>query len=304
MEIAFTAIASVAVGLAIGVLSGLIGVGGGTILVPVFKLAYGMPAIAATATSLFTIIPTSAAGVVTHIRNKTCIPVLGLAAGIGGACTSSLGVWLASLSPEWAIMVAAALVIGYSAATMLQKALKLWRRQRAQGADADGRAGDDVAEGATAGADVAEGATDAAVAARAPSAAAFPRIEGFSTRKTVVAGAAIGLGAGLVSGYVGVGGGFIMIPLFMQVFRMPMRLTSGTSLIAIMLLATPATIAQAVLGNIDWVAGICVALGTMPGAAIGSRLITRVPELALRLVFSGFLFVAATLLVLNQLHVF
>ena len=294
MEIAFTAIASVAVGLAIGVLSGLIGVGGGTILVPVFKLAYGMPAIAATATSLFTIIPTSAAGVVTHIRNKTCIPVLGLAAGIGGACTSSLGVWLASLSPEWAIMVAAALVIGYSAATMLQKALKLWRRQRAQGADADGRAGDDVAEGAT----------DAAVAARAPSAAAFPRIEGFSTRKTVVAGAAIGLGAGLVSGYVGVGGGFIMIPLFMQVFRMPMRLTSGTSLIAIMLLATPATIAQAVLGNIDWVAGICVALGTMPGAAIGSRLITRVPELALRLVFSGFLFVAATLLVLNQLHVF
>lgn len=294
MEIAFTAIASVAVGLAIGVLSGLIGVGGGTILVPVFKLAYGMPAIAATATSLFTIIPTSAAGVVTHIRNKTCIPVLGLAAGIGGACTSSLGVWLASLSPEWAIMVAAALVIGYSAATMLQKALKLWRRQRAQGADADGRAG----------ADVAEGATDAAVAARAPSAAAFPRIEGFSTRKTVVAGAAIGLGAGLVSGYVGVGGGFIMIPLFMQVFRMPMRLTSGTSLIAIMLLATPATIAQAVLGNIDWVAGICVALGTMPGAAIGSRLITRVPELALRLVFSGFLFVAATLLVLNQLHVF
>lgn len=313
MEIAFTAIASVAVGLAIGVLSGLIGVGGGTILVPVFKLAYGMPAIAATATSLFTIIPTSASGVVTHIRNKTCIPALGLAAGIGGACTSSLGVWLASLSPEWAIMVAAALVIGYSAATMLQKALKLWRRQRAQGADADGRAGADATEGATAGADVAEGAAAGAAtaaaradaaAARVPSATAFPRIEGFSTRKTVAAGAAIGLGAGLVSGYVGVGGGFIMIPLFMQVFRMPMRLTSGTSLIAIMLLATPATIAQAVLGNIDWVAGICVALGTMPGAALGSRLIARVSELALRLVFSGFLFVAATLLVLNQLHVF
>ena len=58
------------------------------------------------------------------------------------------------------------------------------------------------------------------------------------------------------------------------------------------------------LGNVDWVAGIMVAIGTIPGAAIGSKLIVRVPELVLRFVFSAFLLVAAALLVLNQLGVF
>lgn len=271
---------SVVIGLAVGMLSGLLGVGGGTILVPVFRLIYGMPAIAATATSLFTIIPTSASGVVTHIRNKTCVPALGLAAGIGGACTSSIGVWLATLSPEWAIMVACALVIGYSALTMFGKAIALWRRQHSELA-----APDQVTQPQGHG--------------PASSLAA-----GLSTRRMVVIGALIGLGAGLVSGYVGVGGGFVMIPLFMQILRTPMKLASGTSLLAVMILAVPATVAQAVLGNIDWVAGLFVAAGTIPGAALGSRLIARVPELALRFGFSGFLLVAAVLLVVNQLNVF
>ena len=110
MELFFLIAGSAAVGVAVGILSGLLGIGGGTVLVPVFKLLYGMPAIAATATSLFTIIPTSLSGVVTHLRNNTCIPALGVAAGIGGAIMSPLGVWLASVSPDWAIMTAAALV--------------------------------------------------------------------------------------------------------------------------------------------------------------------------------------------------
>ena len=76
-----------------------------------------------TATSLFTIIPTSISGAISRIRNKTCIPKLGIAAGLGGACMSPIGIWLATLSPEWAIMGVAALVLGYSAFTMFRKAL-------------------------------------------------------------------------------------------------------------------------------------------------------------------------------------
>ena len=79
---------AVVVGLLVGVLSGLLGIGGGTIMVPIFRLGFGLSAIEATATSLFTIIPTSLSGCVTHIKNKTCIVPLGLAAGIGGAITS------------------------------------------------------------------------------------------------------------------------------------------------------------------------------------------------------------------------
>ena len=118
------AAASLVVGLLVGVLAGLLGVGGGMLLVPAFKLGYAMDSLMCTATSLFTIIPTSVSGAISHIRNRTCLPKLGIAAGLGGACLSPVGVWLAALSPDWCVMGAAALIIGYSAVTMFRKALK------------------------------------------------------------------------------------------------------------------------------------------------------------------------------------
>ena len=107
----------------------------------------------------------------------------------------------------------------------------------------------------------------------------------------------------LASGYVGVGGGFIMVPLMLSLIHIPMKLASGTSLIAVMILAVPGTITQAVLGNINWVAGIAVACGSIPGAALVAKLIPKVPERQLRFLFAGFLVVAAVLLVVNQLGV-
>ena len=127
---------SLVVGLAVGVLAGLLGIGGGMLLVPAFKLGYAMDSLMCTATSLFTIIPTSVSGAISHIRNKTCLPKLGVAAGLGGACLSPLGVWLATLSPDWAVMGAAALIIAYSSVTMFRKALKAPKVPRGAGAGA------------------------------------------------------------------------------------------------------------------------------------------------------------------------
>lgn len=279
MDIILLVISSVGIGIAVGILSGLLGIGGGTILVPIFKLLFGLPAVMSTATSLFTIIPTSLSGSITHFQKKTCIPLLGIMAGLGGACTSPLGVWLASISPEWTIMVAAALVIAYSAITMFAKAMKLRKKQRLE----------------------THGEKNTAPA-QEQNLATF--LEGIAKNKLVLFGLAIGAVAGLMSGYIGVGGGFLMVPLFMQLLNTPMKLTSGTSLIAVMILAVPGTITNAVMGNIDWVAGIFVALGAIPGAAIGSRLISRIPEFQLRLLFSAFLIIAAALLVLNQIGIF
>ena len=94
-------------------------------MVPIFRLGFGMSAISSTATSLFTIIPTSLAGLITHVKNKTCIPKVGVLCGLGGACTSPLGVYLASISPSWAIMLAAAAIIGYSSYSMFRKAIRM-----------------------------------------------------------------------------------------------------------------------------------------------------------------------------------
>lgn len=264
MDIFAAYIAPVLVGIGIGILSGMLGIGGGTVLVPIFRLAFDMSAIMSTATSLFTIIPTSISGAVSHVRAKTCVVSLGVAAGIGGACTSPLGVWLATMSPGWAIMAAAALIIGYSALSMLRKAFAM---------------------------------KPAAAPAVAPAEAAS---DFKPTRTHLLIGAGIGLAAGLASGYVGVGGGFIMVPLMLSLIGIPMKKASGTSLIAVMILAVPGVIEQGMLGNIDYLAGIMVAIGSIPGAIIGARLVRKVPERILRFIFGGFLIVAAVLLVLNE----
>ena len=120
-----TFIIAAIIGVIIGIFSGLLGIGGGTLMVPIFRLGFGMSAISSTATSLFTIIPTSLAGLITHVKNKTCIPKVGVLCGLGGACTSPLGVYLASISPSWAIMLAAAAIIGYSSYSMFRKAIRM-----------------------------------------------------------------------------------------------------------------------------------------------------------------------------------
>ena len=272
MDVFAAFIAPALAGVFVGVMSGLLGVGGGTIMVPIFRLAFGMSPLASTATSLFAIIPTSISGVVAHARAKTCVPKLGLALGVGGAVMSPMGVWLASVSPGWLVICVAAIVIGFSAFKMFKKAVKCAPAPRA------GRAGGN-AQGAS-----------AKVVPDQP----------VLSRKQYLQGACIGLIAGLASGYVGVGGGFIMVPLMLAVLDIPMSLASGTSLIAIMILAIPGVIEQGLLGNIEYLAGIAIVVGSIAGALVGARLVRVVPERQLRFIFGGFLLVAAVMLMLNE----
>ena len=286
VEVLVHFVAPALVGVLIGIASGLLGIGGGTVMVPIFRLAFGMSATMSTATSLFAIIPTSISGAISHVKGKTCIPALGIAAGLGGACLSPAGVWLAQLSPDWLVMLAAALIIGYSAINMFKKAFKIPRAgQPAEGADA--------------------AAAAPSLTSSVDAAAAAPTADDSSlSRKQLLQGAAIGLVAGLASGYVGVGGGFIMVPLMLSIIGIPMRKASGTSLIAVMILAIPGVIEQGIIGNINYLAGIAIVIGTIPGAVIGARLVTKVPERTLRLLFGCFLIVAAVMLVLNEVGIF
>ncbi len=338
---------SLLVGLLVGILSGLLGVGGGTLFMPLFKLAYGLPAIACTATSMMAIVFTSVSGAVSHLRNRTCLPWLGLAAGLGGALTSPVGVYLATLSPEWMIMVAAAAIIAYSAITMLRKGLalpklakgevkqqlrKFWSNRKptssrpsastpsssrpsastpssSRPSEASGEIFATPEASSEAGKisplrPAASGRDDEvggpAASGRDDEVAAS---DFHPTFPLVAKGALIGLCAGVMSGYVGVGGGFIMVPMMLQILKAPMRLVSGTSLIAVFILAVPSVIYQAILGNVAWAAGIAIAIGSMPGAVIGAKVLPYVPERALRLMFGGFLLVVAALMVVNQLGV-
>lgn len=309
------------VGVGVGVLSGLLGIGGGTVMVPLFRLAFGMEPIAATATSLFTIVPTSISGMWKHAKNKTSLPRVGIVCGLTGACLSPVGVWAANVSPGWAIMGAAAVVVMYSSFTMLKKALAAPKGGAAKGSrkacEKKATTSDAVAVGAAGAVAAAVATGDAAaasLAATAPVAAGGSSAAGAQaapleapaiklTPKYVAKVALIGVVAGFMSGYVGVGGGFIMVPLFVSMLGIPMRLASGTSLTAVCILAIPGVIEQAVLGNIDYMVGVAMMIGSIPGAIVGANLVKRVPERALRFAFALFLLLMAVLLVANEASV-
>lgn len=278
-------VAAAIIGVAIGILSGMLGIGGGTVMVPLFRLAFGLDPLAATATSLFSIIPTSLAGLSKHLRNGTCIPRIGLICGFAGACASPLGVLAATHSPNWAVMGGTSLVIGYSSITMLRRGIAAVRAERAAAAASPSKAAGTCAEGAKA----TEGARSSTEAAHVA-----------MTTRTVAAMIAIGLIAGFMGGYVGVGGGFIMVPLFISVLGISMREASGTSLVAVCILAVPGVIEQALLGNVHVSVGLAIAVGSMPGSILGASLVKRIPESALRLLFASFLLVVAVILVLNE----
>lgn len=313
-----TFIIAAIIGVIIGIFSGLLGIGGGTLMVPIFRLGFGMSAISSTATSLFTIIPTSLAGLITHVKNKTCIPKVGVLCGLGGACTSPLGVYLASISPSWAIMFAAAAIIGYSSYSMFRKAIRMPKiapqgESAVTGKDLEKEAEKAARAAQAAQAQAAQAAQAAAVqdegqtgstkaAANTTKTASAPKEETFKLSvKKVALCLLIGLIAGLASGYVGVGGGFIMVPLFISLLGIMMRQASGTSLVAVTILAIPGVVEQGLLGHIDYIAGIAMAVGSIPGAVIGASLIRKVPERKLRFVFGAFLLISAVVLLFNEL---
>ena len=96
----------------------------------------------------------------------------------------------------------------------------------------------------------------------------------------------IGIGAGVLSGLLGIGGGLIMVPAFTGWVRLPIKAALGTSLACVAVLAVPGTITHAALGNIDWLYALPLCIGIVPGARIGSHLAIRSSDRALRLIVS------------------
>ncbi|MCA1838730.1 MAG: sulfite exporter TauE/SafE family protein [Actinomycetota bacterium] len=94
----------------------------------------------------------------------------------------------------------------------------------------------------------------------------------------------LGIVTGAMSGLLGVGGGFLMVPVFTRVFKMKVKTAIGTSLAVISVIVTPNLIAQSYVGNIDWKVAALLAMGVIPGAWLGAGLAIRAPEQKLRVV--------------------
>ncbi len=102
---------------------------------------------------------------------------------------------------------------------------------------------------------------------------------------------AIGLVGGLLSGLFGIGGGVVIVPALVLLLVMPQRLAAGTSVAAILPAAVVGAISYAVQGNVDWTAGMLLAVGIVVGSQVGSLLLAKLSLGFLQWLFLGFLLV-------------
>ncbi len=100
---------------------------------------------------------------------------------------------------------------------------------------------------------------------------------------------AVGLLAGLLSGLFGVGGGTVIVPLLVLVLAFNQRIAAGTSLAAIVPIASVGVISYALNDSVAWIPGLILAAGAVVGAQIGTWLLPRVSLIALRWSFIAFL---------------
>ena len=111
--------------------------------------------------------------------------------------------------------------------------------------------------------------------------------------------AAIGIAAGAFSGLFGVGGGTVIVPLLILWFAYGEREATGTSLAAIVIIASFATIGQALNGNVEWLDGLLIAVPAVGGVLVGATIQQRIDQRTISLLFAGMLILAAIQLVIE-----
>lgn len=128
-----------------------------------------------------------------------------------------------------------------------------------------------------------------------------------AARESLGRGIAWGVGLGVATGLVGVGGGFLIVPVLVLVRRLPMAVAVGTSLAIIAVNSTTGFLHSLVpIGSsaapvtIDWsIVGVFTALG-IAGSLVGSSLAGRINDRLLKRLFAGFLVAMAIYIVIRQ----
>jgi uncharacterized membrane protein YfcA len=111
--------------------------------------------------------------------------------------------------------------------------------------------------------------------------------------------AAIGTLAGLFSGLFGVGGGVVMVPLLVLWLGFDEHKATGTSLAAIVIIATVATAVQATYGNVHLREGVLVGVPAVAGVIAGTELQRRISPRVISLIFAAMLVATAIDLLLR-----
>jgi uncharacterized membrane protein YfcA len=109
----------------------------------------------------------------------------------------------------------------------------------------------------------------------------------------------IGVAVGTYGTLVGLGGGFLVVPLLLLAYKLSPPAAAATSLVVVFLNSASGSVGYLRRGRVELRAGVLLALGTIPGALIGPAIATRLPQHVFKLVFASFLISMALFLFLR-----
>jgi uncharacterized membrane protein YfcA len=97
----------------------------------------------------------------------------------------------------------------------------------------------------------------------------------------------LGILVGILAAIMGVGGGFIMVPVMVYLLRMPMHVVVGTSLFQILFTCVNVTVQQASMNHtVDFVLALILLIGSSTGAQVGARLSKKLRADQLKIMMS------------------
>lgn len=234
-------------GLGVGVLVGITGMGGGSLMTPLLIIVFGIKPVVAVGTDLAYAAVTKTVGGWRHFRQGTVFPRLAFWLAVGSCPGALLGVWLLErLRVAWGEDFDTFMLVAIGGTLMLTGGLVLLR-----------------------------------ALALADHAARERGAFRMQTRHKVAA-VALGGSIGLVLGITSAGSGTLIAIGLILGFRLSPRRVVGTDVAHAAVLLWVAALAHLVSGNVDFGLAGTILIGSIPGVWLGAHLATRLPEKGLR----------------------
>lgn len=243
-------------GFLIGLSLGALGGGGSILAVPVLVYAAGQTPQQATTTSLVLVTLTALIGIVPHWRAGRVRVVPGLLFSLAGVGASLLGShWNHAVDQDVLLLTFAGLMLVAAFAMCRRTCDFLSRRPKPVGA----------------------------AVAVAPRAAV--QVDLGTVAKVVLAGSVVGL----LTGFFGVGGGFVIVPALVLALGFSMPEAVGTSLLVITVNSMVALTTRLHAGQLDWAVVLPFTIASLGGVVVGSRLAGKGDPRTLQRWFVGLL---------------
>ena len=258
-------LAALALGLLIGLAIGALGGGGSILTVPALVFVLGLSAREATTASLVIVGVAAATASVSHARSHHTRWAAGGLIALLGVPASLLGTMLNRRVDPNVLLLCFALVMLLAAVGMLARARAV-AKSRSAGSSPSTSLDDE------AGAQVPGGRSRAGLAWRL---------------------GAAGLGIGFLTGFLGVGGGFVVVPVLVVLMGMPMPTAVGTSLLVISLNSAVALVARAGHGSFVWEVIAPFTVAAVVGSLAGKRVADRLSAGTLTVSFAALLVAVA-----------